>query len=482
MGCSSSSAGSDPGSADGYNERGRWNDDKEFTGETNYARKRLDKKTGKAGGAEKEKPESDFFEPLEAGQGEQFMAVRPYEGAIMEPANHPPPNPSAPSVNFELEYVYGYRCADSRQNCFFNGNNQAVYMTAALGIILDPASNTQKFFGGGQVENTSKMTANDTNGHTNDITALAISDCRSKVATGQVGSSPAAFVWDSSEGGKQARYKLPKGARGVNGIGISQDGSMVACVDLHNDHNVHVFDASSGSGLWTDKGDTNKVMDVAWSSEPGSKRFATAGSKHIKFWDVSTKVCKKGIFGGKGEQTSFACVTWDNKGNCFTGGCNSQIYHWVDRNCQGTVKAHKSGFICSIRWMNDTLYSGGKDGQVVITDPSSMTVKSAIDFGCLIRAIDVKDNNLLVGLRDGTIYQSDLSGGNKKILMESHSEGELWGLASVDDNRIVTSGDDNKVKVWNINDRKCVSTGKVSTTNNKSKRGGASTLSDFPAS
>lgn len=34
-------------------------------------------------------------------------------------------------------------------------------MTAALGVILDPESNTQQFFGGGEVENTSKQTAND---------------------------------------------------------------------------------------------------------------------------------------------------------------------------------------------------------------------------------------------------------------------------------------------------------------------------------
>lgn len=73
----------------------------------------------------------------------------------------PPSNPAAPDAKFTLEYVYGYRCADSRQNVFFNSAGQAVYMTAALGIILDQSSNTQKFFGGGQVANTAKNVAND---------------------------------------------------------------------------------------------------------------------------------------------------------------------------------------------------------------------------------------------------------------------------------------------------------------------------------
>ena len=42
------------------------------------------------------------------------MAVRPYEGAIMEPTNHNDPDESAPDATYELEHVYGYRCEDSR--------------------------------------------------------------------------------------------------------------------------------------------------------------------------------------------------------------------------------------------------------------------------------------------------------------------------------------------------------------------------------
>jgi hypothetical protein len=42
------------------------------------------------------------------------------------------------------------------------------------------------------------------------------------------------------------RFKLPKGSRGVAAIGISADGQIVACADLHNDHNVNVFDVDSG--------------------------------------------------------------------------------------------------------------------------------------------------------------------------------------------------------------------------------------------
>jgi hypothetical protein len=73
-------------------------------------------------------------------------------------------------------------------------------MTAALGVILDVPSNTQKFFGGGQVENTSKNVANDENAHTDDILAITISADRQWAASGQVGSAPSAFLWNAATG------------------------------------------------------------------------------------------------------------------------------------------------------------------------------------------------------------------------------------------------------------------------------------------
>jgi hypothetical protein len=57
-------------------------------------------------------------------------------------------------------------------------------MTAALGVILDQGSNTQKFFGGGPVDMRAKNVSSDENSHTDDITALTISSDRRFAATG----------------------------------------------------------------------------------------------------------------------------------------------------------------------------------------------------------------------------------------------------------------------------------------------------------
>jgi|LauGreDrversion4_2_1035121.scaffolds.fasta_scaffold136974_1 hypothetical protein len=130
MGCASST---DASVVDGYH------DDNAFAQEADYSRATFDKESGEVRDVEEpvDKPEGDIFDAVEAGSGEQFMAVKPWIGAIAEPTNHNPPNPSPPSVSYTLDYVYGYRCEDSRQNVFFNANGNAVYMTAALGVILD---------------------------------------------------------------------------------------------------------------------------------------------------------------------------------------------------------------------------------------------------------------------------------------------------------------------------------------------------------
>jgi hypothetical protein len=86
---------------------------------------------------------------------------------------------------------------------YFNASGKAVYMTAALGVILDPVSNTQRFFGGGQTDLKSKKLANDNDHHTDDVSALSISSDRNYAVTGQIGSAPVAFLWNAETGEKQ---------------------------------------------------------------------------------------------------------------------------------------------------------------------------------------------------------------------------------------------------------------------------------------
>lgn len=46
-------------------------------------------------------PEAEeIFEVADVGQGDEFMAVLPWKGAIKEPLNHNPVNPKKPDVTY----------------------------------------------------------------------------------------------------------------------------------------------------------------------------------------------------------------------------------------------------------------------------------------------------------------------------------------------------------------------------------------------
>jgi hypothetical protein len=44
-----------------------------------------------------------------------------------------------------MEYVFGYRSFDCRNNVKFDASNRVVYHQAAIGIVMDPNRKDQKF-------------------------------------------------------------------------------------------------------------------------------------------------------------------------------------------------------------------------------------------------------------------------------------------------------------------------------------------------
>ena len=247
---------------------------------------------------------------------------------------------------------------------------------------------------------------------------------------------------------------------------------------------VFLFQVSNGEMLSCDKGGRDPIFDVAFTKKDGEYHFWTAGKKHIAYWENHGGMIKKkrGIFGKAGPQTSFVCMTADDTGKGFGGGANSYIYIWNGNTCMKTLGYHEGGFVGAIIWKEGTLYSGGKDGRVCIIDcAANYECKSVVQFPTLIRAIDVMGTKLVVGLRTGSIVESDLESGEQTTLMQGHNDGEVWGL-SMDDAHVYTSGDDNQVKQWDPVERKCVQTAIVSDKSRKAQRNKASSMGKHPAS
>jgi len=417
------------------------------------------------------------FEVEDVGEGDQFMACKPWIGALVAPNNKPKIDNSIPDAELELEYVYGYRCQDSRQNCYYTQANEVVYMSAALGIVLKPEENTQKFFGGGL--------AKENKAHTDDISALAISNDRSTVITGQKGKQPLVCIWDATSCDLKKSLKQRKNTRAVSAAGFSFNDKFAATVGQDNDHSLFVWDVKKGKQVYTDKTGPDKVMDLAWSMKEDEYKICTVGVKHIVFWyfdaNCGFQKKKKGIFGSAGKMTNFTSVQFSAEGTAFTGGTNGSIFKWADRNLKKSAKIHAKG-VHTIRIVEDHLYSGGADNKIFQLSFNFEKLKTFETEACP-RSLDVDDGKILCGHRNGDIAEYSLEDESSKVvLMRGHSDGEVWGLCQdAKTGKIVTCGDDNKVMIWDFKNRKCVNIAIFSEkAGKKPKTGGASTLSTLP--
>ena len=99
-------------------------------------------------------------------------------------------------------------------------------------------------------------------------------------------------------------------------------------------------------------------------------------------------------------------------------------------------------------WIDEKLYSGGLDKCIKIFD-SELNELSKISVDSQICSLDVMGDSILTGLKNGSICL--VSENEKEVinyLMKSHYKGEVWGLDITENQKVVTTGDDNQLMVW----------------------------------
>lgn len=73
------------------------------------------------------------------------------------------------------------------------------------------------------------------------------------------------------------------------------------------------------------------------------------------------------------------------------------------------------------------------------------------------------NGKILIGLRNGSIYEINETSEDKKHLLASHHEGEAWGLEVIPEEKtIMTIGDDNKIMVFDYENKKFLRKGTIS--------------------
>eukprot|EP00826_Nyctotherus_ovalis_P045422 TRINITY_DN5031_c0_g1_i4.p1 TRINITY_DN5031_c0_g1~~TRINITY_DN5031_c0_g1_i4.p1 ORF type:complete len:629 (-),score=192.32 TRINITY_DN5031_c0_g1_i4:135-2021(-) len=385
-----------------------------------------------------------------------------------------------PSEDFELEYVYGYRAGGSSMNCLYTENREIVYFAAAVGVVLDPATNAQRFFGGIGISSSMQGLIKQ---HSNKIMCMAIDSSRRYVATGQIGKYPSLFIWDA------ANCQLKTGSsmiilgdskyspKAITAVGFSAKGTYVSLTDGSDERRVYTYVVDTHEEKFMAGSQTGHVKAIAWERQ-NEEIFCTVGKSHVKFWypfaaNEKYLNCK---MPSMSLSTDFFCAVFDNANICYTGGANGYIYAWnSEGNSFNQVQAHK-GVVYALNYIakDNQLISGGADGKVLIFSLPDFKIIMEQDFRSAVVSVDYlsEPERVLAGLADASIVEVEVEQENyHHILMQGHSDGFLTALDIFEEN-LVSAGEDNKIVVWNYLDCSPFITSIIDTNKEKEKFSG----------
>ena len=291
-------------------------------------------------------------------EGDDFVAVKPWVGAVVTPSNPPVDDPSTPHARIELDHIHGYRAQDCRNNLRYTATGDVVYHSAAVGIVYSKKMHRQQFYVG----------------HTSDIVCLAIDPSGRFVATGDAASVPRVHIWNAMTG-QLVKTLRPFHTRAVTLVSFAANGSQLVSVGQDNNHTVAVW--RTDTGTWADArmqangmGGQHKLLFCQFLEPEVNSHFqlVTGGVRHVNFWKLKGKFFKpsRGLFGRKGKTQPILCAS--TIGNRLTTGTVSgHLYVWEGHEVTKSIKAHEKS-VNAMHACTSGLITGSKDGIVKLWD------------------------------------------------------------------------------------------------------------------
>nr|XP_034966373.1 echinoderm microtubule-associated protein-like 6 [Zootoca vivipara] len=352
---------------------------------------------------------------------------------------------TAPRSQLRLEWIYGYRGHQCRNNLYYTAGKEVVYFVAGVGVVYNTREHTQKFF----------------LGHNDDIISLALHPEKTLVATGQVGKDPYICIWDSYN---IQTVSILKDAHthGVACLAFDSDGQRLASVGLDAKNTVCIWEWRKGKLIASATGHSDRIFDISWDPYQPN-RVASCGVKHIKFWTLcgNALTAKRGIFGKTGDLQTILCLSCAKDDITYSGALNGDIYVWKGLTLARTIQGAHGAGIFSMYACEEGFATGGRDGCIRLWDTVFKPI-TKIDLreneqgykGLSIRSVCWKADRLLAGTQDSEIFEVIVRERDKPMLiMQGHCEGELWALAVHPKKPLVVTGsDDRSVRLWSLAD------------------------------
>lgn len=228
-----------------------------------------------------------------------------------------------PGRKLKLDWVYGYRGKDCRQNLYQLPTGEMVYFVAAAVVLYNVDEQSQRHY----------------LGHTDDVKSMAIHPNKMLVATGQCcghdrkeASAAHVRVWNSVSLATMAVIGLGDFQVAINCLSFSRSdgGAMLCCIDDAPDKTISVWEWQRGHRVTETKCSVDTV--IAAEFHPLDRNsIIVIGKGHIAFWTLDTGGAlykRMGVFEGREKPKYVTCLTFTASGDAVTGDSNGNLIVW----------------------------------------------------------------------------------------------------------------------------------------------------------
>ena len=400
------------------------------------------------------------FEQEIMDHADESGPVKPWLESVLAPNIAIEENVSFPNYNLKIEHVYGFKSENSRNNLFFYKNDQIIYSVSSICIIQNLDDNTQRLFGGFPLKEKKEC-------HDNIITSIDFLNKEvAMVATGQCGLVPKILVWSPVDTEVvYARFEQPRGSQEVSSLCFDKNGHYLASFGKDEKNSYYVFDLRKKEMIWEkETGEKEFLLDITFNKfiKDDTEELLLVGVNKIIISRPNNQY-DKNLYDEKEETGIFSACCYVSADRFLVGSHKGKIIFYLNEK-----KTHQKnlsfGSIQNITYkkklqkifVTDSLY------KVYIIEDKLFTKKDTFTLKSVVKSIDVNDDfQMILGLKNGDIILKHWEDKTKyeEEYLKSHCEGSIGGMAFVPEYKLVTSGEDNKILLWNLRSKKCESSG-----------------------
>ncbi|XP_033124142.1 echinoderm microtubule-associated protein-like 4 isoform X3 [Anneissia japonica] len=312
----------------------------------------------------------------------------------------------APKENLVLDWIYGYRGNDCRNNLHCNASGEILYFISCVAVIYNDKQHKQRYY----------------REHTTDIRSMAVHPDQVTIATGQSdldgtkkGVKICIRIWNCTTL-KTAHVIEDDGFQQAI-ICLSFSQNLLAAVDNYETHTMSLWDCKTFKKVAETKCNTDVVCQIGFHPKI-TTRIVSVGKDHLVFWDLkgtSIQETMQADYGEHAKPKFTICMLFRSNGDLVTGDSNGMICVWLSgqNTISQVIRTTECPVFALIPYKN-SLVSGGRDGSLCVWEVketiSNKTSELFIPTSAGgVRTILIVDQFIYVGTTLNCILGSKLS-------------------------------------------------------------------------